>query len=163
MASSKTKKAGRKPYDELSDDEKIQKNWNKALGLYDRGEWSVAILRCATCLELAVNFAIREELAGERNLPLLFVDKLLRSANGIHSKYNNIYLPIMDEYREVEDLKRLWSDHVMKVNEERNGVAHRGEFRGKVKALTVMSHTQAALLSLLDLHGSKAKLKALDT
>ena len=161
--SKKTKKLDKKPYDELTDDQKIQKNWNKSLGLYNRGEWSVTILRCATCLELAVNLAIREELAGERKLPLVFVDKLLRNANGIHNKYNNIYLPIMDEYIEVGSLKKLWSDHISKVNEERNSVAHRGEFRGQKKATEVMQHTEKSLLEILDLHSSKAKLKKFGT
>jgi hypothetical protein len=135
VSKSKTRKTPRVPYDKLSDDEKVLKNWTKALGLYARGEWSVAILRCGTCLELAVNFSIRQELVDDRKLPLPFVDRLLRNANGIHNKYQNLYLPIMDEYQEVESLKKLWSQAVSKVNEERNAVAHKGEFRGKPKQL----------------------------
>lgn len=34
----KTKKPGRPTYDELPDEEKVRKNWNKALGLYSRSE-----------------------------------------------------------------------------------------------------------------------------
>ena len=108
MGKSRTRKSTRVPYNKLADDEKVRKNWNKALGLYEREEWSVAIIRCGTCLELAINFAIREELVSIRKLPLLFVDKLLRNSNGIHNKYQRIYLPIMDEYEEVERLKQLW-------------------------------------------------------
>jgi len=161
MGRSKTRKSNRIPYDKLSDDEKVQKNWNKALGLYKRGEWSVSILRCGTCLELAVNFAIRQELVEDRKLPISFVNRLLKNANGIHSKYQNIYLPIMDEYQEVDMLKTLWSDAVSKVNAERNAVAHRGEFRSNSKATETMAQTYSALESILELHGSDAKLKPL--
>jgi hypothetical protein len=159
----RTKKSTRVPYDKLADDEKVRKNWNKALRLYERGEWSVAIIRCGTCLELAVNFAIREELVSCRKLPLPFVDKLLLNSNGIHNKYHKIYLPIMDEYNEVDDLKQLWIDAISKVNTERNAVAHRGEFRSKSKATAAMSHTYEALKEIFDLHSSKSKLKALQT
>ena len=89
MGKSKTRKSKRIPYDSLSDDEKVRKNWNKTQGLYEREEWSVVVLRCGTCLELAMNFAIRQELVEDRKLPLKFVDKLLRNANGIHNKYQN--------------------------------------------------------------------------
>ena len=43
----------------------------------------MAILRCGTCLELVVNLAIREELVECRKLPLTFVNKLLKNANGL--------------------------------------------------------------------------------
>ncbi len=163
MSKSKTRKSARVPYDKLSDDEKVLKNWNKALGLYGRGEWSVAILRCGTCLELAVNFAIRQELVEDRKLPLPFVDKLLRNANGIHNKYQNLYLPIMDEYQEVDSLKRLWFQAVSKVNEERNAIAHKGEFRSKDKATEVMEKTHAALVELFDLHDGKSEIKPFES
>lgn len=162
MSKSKTKRSRRAPYDKLSDDEKVLKNWNKALGLYFRGEWSVAILRCGTCLELAVNFAIRQELVEDRKLPLPFVDKLLRNANGIHNKYQNLYLPIMDEYKEVDSLKTLWSQAISKINEERNAVAHKGEFRSKAKATEIMEKTYAALAEIMNLHNSKSTVKAFE-
>ena len=100
-------KSERTSYSKPSDDEKVRRNWTKAKGLFERREWSVAILRCGTCLELAVNAAIREELVGERKLPPPFVNKLLKNANGLHNKYQKIYLPIMEDYQEHEELKRL--------------------------------------------------------
>ena len=106
--------------------------------------------------------AIHEELAGERKLPLPFVERLLRNANGVHNKYNNIYLPIMDEYKEVAELRRLWSQKICKVNEERNAVAHRGEFRSKVKATEMMRHTPQALREILQLHDGGANIKAFE-
>ena len=163
MSKSKTRKSKRVPYDKLSDDEKVLKNWNKARGLYDRGEWSVAILRCGTCLELATNLAIRQELVEDRKLPLPFVDKLLRNANGIHNKYQNIYLPIMDEYQEVESLKTLWFQAISKIIQERNAIAHKGEFRSKSKATEVMEKTHKALVEIFDLHDGKSKVKPFET
>ncbi|MGU5820988.1 hypothetical protein ACV1EH_16890 [Aeromonas caviae] len=144
MSKSRTRKSTRVEYDTLSDDEKVLKNWNKARGLYRRGEWSVAILRCGTCLELAVNLAIRQELVEDRKLPLAFVNQLLKNANGIHNKYQNIYLPIMGEYQEADDLKTLWSQAVSKVNKERNDVAHKGAFRSRSTATEVMEKTHSA-------------------
>jgi len=163
MGKSKTRKLKRIPYDSLSDDEKVRKNWNKTQGLYERKEWSVAVLRCGTCLELSMNFAIRQELVEDRKLPLKFVDKLLRNASGIHNKYQNIYLPIMEEYEEWDNLKDLWKNCVSKVNKERNAVAHRGEFRSRSVATEIMGYTYRALTKIMDLHNSKAKLKSFKT
>ena len=148
----------KKPYSLASDDEKVARNWRKAFGLHDRGEYSVAILRCATCLELAVNFAIRQELVIELKLPLQFVDKLLLNANGIHGKYQNLYLPIMAQYEEQDDLKRLWSDRITKINTERNKVAHQGEFRSRKAAEKVMADTYAALQEIMNLYGFGGEL-----
>ncbi len=163
---SKSKKkpvSKRTPYSKASDDEKVKRNWNKATGLYKRGEYSVAVLRCGTCIELAVNFAVRQELVVERDLPLPFVDKLLKSANGLRNKYQNIYLPIMAEWQEYDALKKLWKNHIDKINQERNAVAHSGEFRSQSVAKKVMEHTYEALQTIMDLHEHNASLKAFET
>ena len=57
-----------------------ERNWKKTHGLFTRGEYSVAVIRCGTCIELSVNFAVRQELVVKRELPLSFVDKLLKNA-----------------------------------------------------------------------------------
>ena len=152
-------KSKRTPYSKASDDEKVRRNWNKAIGLYSRGEWSVSILRCGTCLELVTNFAIRQELVEERELPLPFINKLLLKANGLSNKYQNIYLPIMEEREEHEALKKLWRDHIAKVNKERNSVAHSGEFKRKATAETAMNHTYKGLREIMDLYNVSNKLK----
>lgn len=72
--SQKKLKSKRTPYIKSRDDEKVVRNWNKARGLFNRGEYSVAIVRCGTCVELAINFAVRQELVDELNCPLKFVD-----------------------------------------------------------------------------------------
>ena len=149
----------RVPYSKATDDEKVSRNWNKAVGLYKRGEYSVAIVRCGTCIELAINLGVRQELVVERDLPLQFVDRLLKSANGLTNKYQNIYLPIMAEYQEHDFLKQLWKNHIFKINSQRNRIVHSGEFRKKRVAQEVMEHTHEALQYLMDLYDHHADLK----
>jgi len=162
MMSSKSKKKPKSkttPYLKASDDEKVARNWNKALGLFSRGDFSVAVIRCGTCVELAVNFAVRQELVVDRDLPLPFVDKLLKSANGLRNKYQNIFLPIMEEYEEHDKLKKLWKDHIEKINKERNAVVHSGEFRSESVARIVLKNTHEALRGIMDLYDHEANLK----
>ncbi|WP_457673536.1 hypothetical protein, partial [Thiolapillus sp.] len=146
-----------------SDDEKVSRNWQKARGLYSRGEYSVAVIRCGTCVELAVNFAVRHELVEERGLPLPFVDKLLKSANGLRNKYQNIFLPIMAEYEEYDQLIRLWRARIEKINKERNAIVHSGEFRSEKVAKPVMEHTLAALREIMGLYEHSAALEEIET
>ena len=160
----KISKSKRKPkskrtrYLNASDDEKVERNWNKACGLFRRGEYSVAVIRCGTCVELAVNFAIRQELVDVHKLPLSFVDKLLKSANGLRNKYHNIFLPIMEVYEEYDELKRLWKSDINKINLERNKIVHSGEFRSKFIARKVMKRTHKSLKEIMDLFKKKAEL-----
>lgn len=154
----KKRKSERTAYSKASDDERVSRNWRKARRLYERGEYSVAVIRFGTCIELAVNFAVKQELVIERELPLRFVDKLLKSANGLRNKYQNIYLPIMEEYEEYDELKRLWKDRIEKVNTERNAIVHSGEFRSKKVAKPVMENTLAALRGIMDLYDHSAEL-----
>jgi len=151
------------PYSKAKDDEKVSRNWKKARGLYERGEYSVAIIRCGTCVELAVNFAIRQELVIKRALPLPFVDKLLMSANGLRNKYQNIFLPIIAEHEEYLSLKKLWKEQIDKINIERNAIVHSGEFRSEKVAQPVLKHTLVALKRIMDLYEHEAKLIEIKT
>lgn len=160
----KTKPSSKRvPYSKAADDEKVIRNWNKAMGLYERGEYSVAILRCGTCIELAVNFAVRQELVVERKLPSHFVDKLLKSANGLRNKYQNIFLPIMAEFEEYDSLKKLWKSRIDKINIQRNAVAHSGEFRSQKVARKVMKYTHGALQDLVGLFDDKVEFEPFKT
>lgn len=156
---SSRKRVKRSAYSKAKDDEKVARNWNKAIGLYERGEYSVAILRCATSIELSLNFAIRQELVVDRDLPLSFVDKLLKNANGVRNKYLNIYLPIMEEWEEHKYLKKLWKSHIERINKNRNTIAHSGEFRSRKTAAQIMSSTQEVLEQIMSLYDHDAKLK----
>ena len=147
------------PYSKAGDDEKVSRNWNKTRRLFSRGEYSVAVIRCGTCVELAVNFAIRQELVVKRELPLPFVNRLLMSANGLRNKYLNLFLPIMEEYQEHDELKRRWKNQIEKINKERNAVAHCGEFRSESVARSILGKTYEALRGIMDLYDHKAEIK----
>lgn len=149
----------KKAYHEADDDEKVCRNWNKTLGLHNRGEYSAAVLRAAISLELMVNYAIRQELVEEKELPIDFVDKLLKDANGITRKYNGILLPIMKEYEEHRDLKLLWKRKIEKVNARRNRIAHGGEFDNKKPVFEILCLAHDALTEVMNLFGSKETFK----
>lgn len=150
----------KKPYNEAQDDEKVRRNWTKTLGLFNRGEYSVAVLRAATSLELMANFAIRKQLVDENGLPIGFVDKLLKDANGIAPKYTKILLPIMEEDEEVyRELKTLWDQKITKVNARRNAIAHRGEFEHKGRALELLCLAHKVLSKVMPLFGSDRTFK----
>lgn len=84
----------RKPYEERTDLEKIQSQWNKLSGLHSREEWSAAIVRAATAAELAANFAIRKEFESRSKFDSKFVDSLLRWANGLAGKIDRLLIPL---------------------------------------------------------------------
>lgn len=148
----------RKLYSSASDGEKVLRNWNKSKGLYTRREYSVAVLRCGTCVELVVNFAIRQELVTNHKLPLPFADTLLKNANGLYTKFQNLFLPIMEGHKKHADLKKIWKDDIIKINTERNGIAHRGEFRSQKVAKEVMKKTESVLGFIFGIYGNAYKI-----
>jgi hypothetical protein len=85
-----------KPYSQRSDTEKLESNWRKTLGLFERDEHSMAIIRAGTCAEIAANIVIRSELVQKRHLESQFVDSLLRWSNGLDGKFSHIILPLFD-------------------------------------------------------------------
>jgi hypothetical protein len=54
-----------KSYQERTDLQKIQSQWNKPGGLHSREEWSAAIVRTATAAEIAASFAIGNYAVGQ--------------------------------------------------------------------------------------------------
>jgi hypothetical protein len=55
-------------FEQRNDQEKIQSQWNKLIGLHSREEWSAAIVRAATAAEIAANFAVRQEFKSRSKL-----------------------------------------------------------------------------------------------
>jgi hypothetical protein len=141
----------RKPYNERSDIDKIQSNWTKIRGLYDRGEWSGAVVRAATAAEIATNLAVREELQYTRDLDADFVDSLLKWANGIQGKFDHLLIPVTKGASNHSTLKQLKTD-VGTVNTERNGIVHRGQFKNRRGATTTISKARDLILRLVDLY-----------
>lgn len=142
----------RVPYSSATDDQKVHKNWHKATGLFERREYSGAVLRCATSIELTVNLGIRYELVQSRGLPLTFVDKLLLSANGLHNKYQNLYLPIMAESHAINGLKAKWK-HIQEINRQRNDIVHSGEFRSEETADQLLRKGYEVIDHIMSLYG----------
>lgn len=161
--SQKKPKSKRTLYSKCSDDEKVARNWNKAKGLFVRGEYSVAIIRCGICVEVAINFAVRQELVGGLKCPLNFVNKLLKSTNGLRNKYQNLFLPMMEEHEKYDSLKKLWKNKISKINDNRNAIVHSGEFRSKPVARSVIQDTYETLQAIMDLFEHKAKFKEVET
>ena len=138
----------KKPYSERSDLEKIKSNWKKTIGLFSRKEYSLSIVRAAVTAELSLNFTIRKELHIKRNLPLDFVDNLLKWANGIQGKIDKLLLPILKGSQFHDDARKI-SVEIKKLNVQRNHIAHRGEFRTKETAESYISLTREALENLM--------------
>jgi hypothetical protein len=129
---------------ERTDPENVSANWNKTLGLLERDEYSVAIVRAAVSVELAANIVIRAELVKKRKLPGHFVDSLLKGSNGIAGKFDKLIYPILKGSPKHASFKALAADW-QKINEERNRVAHRGEFKGKTVAADVVTRARKVL------------------
>lgn len=123
-----TNKSNKKPYDDRTHVEKIQSNWKKTCGLYLRGEHSMAVIRAATTVELAANLVIREELENGQKLPKDFVDHLMKWANGLVGKLDKLIIPITKDTKKGQVFKSV-KKQISDINTQRNGIAHRGEFK----------------------------------
>jgi hypothetical protein len=119
--------AKKTPYNERSDLEKIKAQWTKLSGLHDRAQWSAAVIRAATAAELAANFAIRIEFKARSEFNSVFVDKLLKWANGLNGKLDKLLMPLLLNQKNYEQVKRVVG-HASHVNALRNRIVHSGEF-----------------------------------
>lgn len=149
--------ATRKPYEIRSDEEKIFDNWTKTLGLLEKGEYSVAVVRAAVALELAMNLAIRAELIQQRQLDSKFVDHLLVWANGLRGKFEKLLMPITKGSGKEKSITALFK-RSKSVNDERNSVAHSGYFKSKKVAVRVIEEAHGVISGLLDIYCSNLKL-----
>lgn len=120
----------RKPYKQRTDLERIESQWRKMSGLHSREEWSAAVIRAATAAEIAANLAIRSEFALRSGFDEVFVNSLLRWANGLSGKMDRLLLLLYEGNDKRAQLKRL-KKVAEKVNDKRNAIAHRGEFCSK--------------------------------
>ena len=136
-----TNRQRNKPKAERTDSEKVTANWRKTLGLFERGEFSVSIIRAATAAELMTNLAVRHELVTTRDLPPKFVDHLLVWANGVAGKFHKLLLPMLEGTERHTAVSAL-SKALKRVSDERNKVVHRGEFKKQstARAALVAAH-----------------------
>jgi hypothetical protein len=114
-------------YEDRTDLQKLQSQWNKLSGLHSREEWSAAIVRAATAAEIAANYAVRMEFTSQSKLSNNFVDNLLRWANGLDGKINRLLLPLSKEGKNHKVFSKLKRD-AEQINKKRNAIAHHGEF-----------------------------------
>ena len=149
------------PYSQRTDLERVSANWNKTLGLFARGEYSLAIVRAAVTAELALNYAVRQELHIKRALPLEFVDGLLMWANGMEGKIAKLLLPITSGTPTNDHLEPITRE-IRRLNTERNAIAHRGEFRSSDTSKTHVASAESNIEALILLYDASFKLKAFD-
>jgi hypothetical protein len=147
------------PYSERSDVDKVRANWTKTRGLFERDEYSVAIIRAATTVEIAVNLAVRQELISAKGLPMKFVDQLLKWTNGVNGKLNNMLKPLWQETPQGKERFKTLSDPIRKVNLVRNSVVHSGEFKNRRTAIEVLDRSHLVIMASITPYEPKFVLK----
>lgn len=151
--------ATKKPYVELSDLEKLQKQWRKLSGLHTREEWSAAIVRAATAAEIAANFAIRWEFTARSKLDSHFINHLLRWANGLAGKLDRLLVPLTagdgKKHKKITQLKAP----AEKLNLKRNAIVHQGEFCNEDEAKASIQQAREFIAGLVRLYEPKFLLK----
>ena len=151
--------AERRPYEELTDLEKVQKQWHKLSGLHTREEWSATIVRAATAAEISANFAIRKEFKLNSNFDPPFVDSLLRWANGLAGKLDRLLIPLSATDRaknkKIKALKKVADE----INTKRNAVAHQGEFCNENEAKVTIAQAKEFISTLVQIYEPAFALK----
>lgn len=134
-------KAKKKAYSQRTDAEKLESNWRKTLGLLERSEFSMAIIRATTSVEIAANMVIRAELVQKRQLESAFVNTLVRWANGLQGKFCRIILPILSGTPQHNTFRKLQKS-IEELNDARNEIAHCGRFAKEASArrLVLIAH-----------------------
>ncbi len=149
----------RKTYDQRTDLEKIQSQWNKATGsLHTDEQWSAAMVRAATAAEIAANFAIRREFESRSQFDNRFVNSLLRWANGLAGKIDRLLLPLHqrnNKRKVIQKLKGIGEE----INRERNAIVHQGQFRNSTDAAVVIKHSREFIETLVRLYQPGFALK----
>lgn len=127
----------RTPYHDRTDREKLRTNWERTHSLMEAKQYSSAIVRAATCAEIAANIAVRAELGERRKLEPFFVDSLLLWANGLKGKFDRILIPLLRGTKRQKTFRRLMAD-IEKLNQKRNAVVHGGYVSDRQPALDLV-------------------------
>jgi hypothetical protein len=152
------KKKAKKPYSQRRDTEKLDSNWTKTLGLFERAEYSMAVIRASTCVEIAANIVIRSELVEKRHLQAAFVDTLLLWANGLQGKFSRIILPLFKGTSQHTVLKK-YHKAVKSLNDTRNAITHSGRFSSKESAEKLLHLAHGLCSRLVSYYEPTFKLK----
>ena len=113
------RKTSKKPYNERSDLEKLQSQWNKLSGLHLRDEPSAAIVRCATAAEIAANYAIRTEWARQTEFDATII---------------RLFVPIYFAHPAKSQIGKTLIKSAENINAVRNAVVHQGTFSNAKEA-----------------------------
>lgn len=144
-------KKKKRPYSKRTDFEKIKSNWRKSQGLFEREEWSQAIVRSTTAVELATNLLIRSNFK-KFNLDNLLIDDLLMIANGLQGKWQRLLVPLYRGKKEQAELKKMLKQ-VSSLWANRNTIVHGGEFRSKGTAKKRIEEAKEAVNLILRIAG----------
>ncbi len=145
-------------YEDRTDLEKIQSQWNKLTGLHSREEFSSAVVRAATAAEIAANFAVRKEFESQSKCREDFINSLLRWANGIEGKLNRLLIPMTKGRKHHKTLSGV-KERVERVNKKRNAVAHQGEFCNIDESKEVINDARHFIETVVKLYDPSFKLK----
>jgi hypothetical protein len=139
--------------------EQIRSNWNKTLALFEKKEWSSAVIRAAITIEVAANLVIREELESKRQLESDFVDHLLIWANGIQGKFTRLILPVIKNTERFATFKKI-QEQVSYISEERNSVVHSGISKQRRTAERVVTIAREIIETLVCEYHRSFELRA---
>jgi hypothetical protein len=148
------------PYNERDDLKKIESQWNKLAGLHSRKEWSASIIRAATAAEIAANLVIREEFRRNSQFDNIFIDSLLRWANGLDGKMNRIIQKFPSNETRKKELKSLYKQSE-KLNLIRNDIVHSGQFANSQEAREAETIAREFIEGLISPYHPDFKLKPL--
>jgi hypothetical protein len=142
----------KKKYEELTDLDKVQKQWHKLSGLHTREEWSAAIVRAATAAEIAANYAVRREFKAKSKFDARFVDSLLHWANGLAGKIDRLLLPLSASAKDKNKTMKKLKATAGEINSKRNAIAHQGEFSNEDEAKAAISQSKEFITTLVQLY-----------
>ncbi|MEQ1521496.1 MAG: hypothetical protein ABL936_09530 [Aestuariivirga sp.] len=145
------KKLKKAPYKERSDSEKLLAQWNKIQALCRRRDWSAAVIRAATAVEVCLNLAARKvtpntSLEEKENL-----DEKLRKANGMLGKFKEILIPTESDVTRKQNLVNL-RDQIVDLNDKRNAIVHSGEFCNKRVSRQLIHEAQTVIRSIIAIY-----------
>lgn len=145
------KKLKRPPYADRSDLQKIRSQWKKLTGLHARDEPSAAIVRAATAVELSVNLAIRAEFAAQGELSAATVNGMMKRANGLRNKMQNLLTPLVIGRTNQAAVKGL-GKAAEKINDARNDIVHSGVFSSRSASTTTIEQCRQFINSMVRLY-----------
>lgn len=145
------------PYNERTDDQRLESNWKKARCLFKRADFSASILRAATSAEIAANIYIRHFLSTDHNLPPKYVDSLLLSANGLDGKFKRLIRPAAEHRGTWVQIKSL-QNRIDELHAHRNSVSHAGYFKDEDEAKQSFENSLELIRSFAPNESLKLKL-----